>query len=405
MLPSTQPPTATTHHPSHTNLHLLFLRATPTPRLWTRSIHLPHRPRPTIASPVPTAPTPIVTPAVHIQHRSHYSMVATPAESPWRVVVTRRVAKAAMDMLRDASPKLELDVWESDEPMPAAELISRLKVGTDALYCVLTDKITAEVLEAAGSRLKVVSTMSVGYNHIDVGECKRRGIIVGNTPDVLTETTADTTVGLVLAACRRFKEATASVVDGTWGTWSPNGMCGPDVHGAVVGIIGLGRIGAAVARRLRAFNCSILYSGRTEKAEVAAPLEAKFVSEEELLKTADIVIPLCPLNAETAGKFGKETFGLMKKTAVFINAARGELVNQEDLVAALNEGEIFAAGLDVTTPEPLPTDSPLIKCPNCFILPHIGSASDGTRTAMATLAARNLLAAYSGVELPSEVKA
>lgn len=308
-------------------------------------------------------------------------------------------------MLRDASPKLELDVWDSNDPMPPAELISRLKAGTDALYCVLTDKITAEVLEAAGPRLKVVSTMSVGYNHIDVGECKRRGIVVGNTPDVLTETTADTTVGLVLAACRRFKEATASVVDGTWGTWTPHGMCGPDVHGAVVGIIGLGRIGAAVARRLRAFNCSILYSGRTEKAEVAAPLEAKFVSEEELLQTADIVIPLCPLNAETAGKFDKKTFGLMKKTAVFINAARGELVKQEDLVAALNEGEIFAAGLDVTTPEPLPTDSALIKCANCFILPHIGSASDGTRTAMATLAARNLLAAYAGVELPSEVKA
>lgn len=307
-------------------------------------------------------------------------------------------------MLRSASPALELDVWESDDPIPSSELVSRVAAGADAIYCMLTDKINAEVLDAAGPRLKMVSTMSVGYNHVDVAECKRRGITVGNTPDVLTETTADIAVGLVLAACRRFKEATASVENGTWGTWSPSGMCGPDVHSSVVGIVGLGRIGAAVARRLRAFNCTIIYSGRSPKPEIADPLQAIFVPLEELLAKADIVIPLCPLNEHTQGMFDETKFKAMKKTAVFINAARGELVNQDHLVTALNEGQIFAAGLDVTTPEPLPVDSPLIKCPNCFILPHIGSASDGTRTAMATLAASNLLAAYNGTSLPSEVK-
>lgn len=327
-----------------------------------------------------------------------------PNTPTWRVVVTRRVAPEAMQILRATTPPLDLDIWDSEDPIPSEELISRLSAGTDALYCMLTDKVTPAVLDAAGDRLKIVSTMSVGYNHIDVAECKKRGIIVGNTPDVLTETTADTTVGLVLAACRRFKEATASVVDGTWGTWKPNGMCGPDVHGATVGIIGLGRIGAAVARRLRAFSCKILYSGRAAKPEFEEVLDAKFVGLDELLSSADIVIPLCPLNEETKGMFDKTKFAAMKDTAVFINAARGELVNQEDLYTALTEGQIFAAGLDVTTPEPLPTDSPLIKCPNCFILPHIGSASQGTRTAMATLAAENLVAAHKGEALPSEVK-
>lgn len=326
------------------------------------------------------------------------------AAAAWRVVVTRRVAPEAMQILRDATPALDLDVWDSEDPMPRDQLLARLSAGADALYCMLTDKIDAAVLDAGGDRLKMVSTMSVGYNHIDTSECKRRGVVLGNTPDVLTETTADTTVGLVLAACRRFKEATASVADGTWGTWKPNGMCGPDVYGATVGVIGLGRIGAAVARRLRAFNCKILYSGRAPKPEFEEVMDAKFVGLEELLAESDVVIPLCPLNESTKGMFDMSKFRAMKKTAVFINAARGELVNQEDLYEALTEGEIFAAGLDVTTPEPLPTDSPLIKCPNCFILPHIGSASKGTRTAMATLAAKNLVASYKGEELPSEVK-
>lgn len=332
------------------------------------------------------------------------TMVAPESTAPWRVVVTRRIPAAAMVMLKEAKPKLDLDVWDSDDPMPQPEIVKRLSSGADALYCMLSDNISSEVLDAGGSRLKMISTMSVGYNHIDVAECKRRSIIVGNTPEVLTETTADTTVGLVLAACRRFKEATASVINGTWGTWTPMGMCGMDIHSSVVGIVGLGRIGYAVAKRLKAFNCTIIYSGRSPNPEMADPLDAKFVSLEQLLQQSDIVIPLCPLNQHTEGMFDASKFKVMKKTAVFINAARGELVNQDDLYTALSEGWIFAAGLDVTTPEPLPMSDPLIKCPNCFILPHIGSASEGTRTAMATLACRNLLAAYHDIPLPSQVK-
>lgn len=309
-----------------------------------------------------------------------------------------------MDMLRNTSPKFDLDIWDSDDPMPRSELLSRLQAGVDAIYCVLSDKIDVEALDAAGDRLRVVSTMSVGYNHIDITECKKRGIVVANTPGVLTETTADTAVGLVLAACRRFKEATASVVDGTWGTWQPFGMCGPDVHSSVVGIIGLGRIGSAVGRRLKAFNCTILYTDQGPRPELADPLDATFVSQDEILEKADIVIPFCPLNEETQGMFDKSKFTKMKKTAVFINAARGELVNQDDLYEALMQGEIFAAGIDVTTPEPLPKDNPLVGCPNCFILPHIASASVATRIAMAKLASRNLLAVYEGAEPPSEVK-
>lgn len=328
----------------------------------------------------------------------------TASQSPWRIVCTRSLPDPVMNILRDADSKLDIYMWHSDSPMPRDELLKQLSNGADGLLCVLTDKIDKEVLDTAGDRLKIVSTISVGFNHIDSEECHKRNILIGFTPDVLTDTTADTTVGLVLAACRRFKEATASVTDGTWGTWTLFSMCGVDVHSSTVGIIGLGRIGAAVGRRLRAFDCNILYTSRSPKPEEAEPIDGTYVSMDELLSRSDIVIPLCPLNSHTKGMFNKEAFNKMKKTAVFINAARGELVNQEDLLAALKNGDIYAAGLDVTTPEPIAPDHPLTKCPNCYILPHIGSSSMATRTAMASLAVRNMLAAYKGEDLPSQVK-
>eukprot|EP00178_Gracilaria_changii_P001903 TRINITY_DN1277_c0_g1_i1.p3 TRINITY_DN1277_c0_g1~~TRINITY_DN1277_c0_g1_i1.p3 ORF type:complete len:377 (+),score=82.73 TRINITY_DN1277_c0_g1_i1:81-1211(+) len=333
--------------------------------------------------------------------RSLCTMVVPPSD-PWRVVVTRRVPPTAMDLLRDAN--LQLDIWDSDDPMPHQTLLDKVAQGCDALYCMLTDKIGADVLDAAGERLKIVSTMSVGYNHVDIGECKKRSIMVSHTPNVLTETTADTALGLVLAACRRFKEATASVENGTWGTWTPMGMCGQDVHHSTVGIIGMGRIGSAVARRLHAFNCNILYWDIARIEAVEQKFDAKFADMDELLSQSDIVITLCPLNEHTTHMFNMEKFKKMKKSAVFINPARGELVNQDDLVQALQQGEIFSAGLDVTTPEPIAHDHELVKLPNCFILPHIGSASMGTRTAMALLASKNVVAAYGGKALPSAVR-
>lgn len=323
----------------------------------------------------------------------------TPAK--WRVVITNQIPPAGIARLRECDG---LDLDYTEKKLETESICSKLREGADVLYCLLTDRIDAKILDAGGSRLKQITTMSVGYNHIDVAECAKRGIAVTNTPDCLTETTADTTLGLVLAASRRFKEATAAVVDGSWGPWQPLWMCGNDVHSSVVGIIGLGRIGAAVARRLRAFNCTILYTGSRPKPDVADPLEAEFVPLDDLLARSDIVIPLCPLNASTTGMFDAKKFAKMKNTAVFINAARGELVNQEDLIVALKEGVIFSAGLDVTTPEPIPLDSELLKLPNCYVLPHIGSASSNTRNGMAKMAADNVIAGFLQKSLPNPVK-
>lgn len=323
----------------------------------------------------------------------------------WRVVVTRRIPQAGMDLLKSVSPALNLCVWDSDDAMPHDELLKAVTQngGTDAIYCVLTDNIDARVIEAASSRLKCISTMSVGFNHIDIQAAKEAGVKVGFTPEVLTETVADLAVGVTLAACRRFKEATAAVVNGEWGTWQPLWMCGVDVHHSTVGIIGLGRIGFAVAKRLRAFDCKILYTDR-----VASPRESEVdatrVELDDLLAQSDIVIPFCPSLPETQGMFNAKVFSRMKKSAVFINVARGDIVNQEDLVNALKSNTIFGAGLDVTTPEPLPVDSELNSLSNCFIVPHIASATNDTRGEMAVLAARNLIAAYEGKALPKEVK-
>lgn len=333
----------------------------------------------------------------------HRAVAMSATRPPWRVLITNEIPAAGLERLK-ACAGLELDYDPSRGGLSEADLIAKLSDGVDAVYCLLTDRITAPVIAAGGDRLRLISTMSVGYNHVDVAACASAGVSLAHTPDVLTETTADTAVGLALAACRRFKEATASVADGTWGAWRPEWMCGPDVHGSTVGIIGLGRIGAAVARRLRAFNCRILYSGRRPKPDLAGPLQAEFVDVDTLLATSDIVLPLCPLSPETEGMFDRKAFGKMKRTAVFVNAARGELVVQDDLIEALKAGDIFAAGLDVTTPEPLPTDSPLVNMPNCFVLPHVGSASLATRGGMAAMAAENLVAMYEGKPIPHEVK-
>lgn len=321
----------------------------------------------------------------------------------WRVVVTSDIPPEGLATLKSCEG-LELDLPTHGEKLDSKAINEKLSQGADALYCLLTDRIDKSTLDAGGDRLKLVATMSVGYNHVDMVECTKRGIAVSNTPDCLTETTADTTLGLVLAASRRFKEATQAVVDGSWGVWEPLWMCGQDVHNSVVGIVGLGRIGSAVARRLRAFNCKILYTGSRPKPDVAGPLQAEYVSLDTLLERSDIVIPLCPTNDYTRGMFNAETFAKMKKSAVFINAARGELVNQDDLIVALKERVISGAGLDVTTPEPLPLDSELNKLPNCYILPHIGSASQATRGAMAKMAADNVVAAYNKKPLPNEVR-
>jgi glyoxylate/hydroxypyruvate reductase len=332
------------------------------------------------------------------------SPVAAATTTAWRVVVTRRIPEAGMALLRGATPPLDLVVHDSDDPMPRDVLLAALP-GADAILCVLTDSIDFDALSAAGPSLKVVSTLSVGYNHIDLDAVKAlpQAVSVGYTPEVLSDTVADLAVGLALATCRRFKEATAAVTDGSWGTWQPLWMCGVDLHHSTVGIVGLGRIGYAVARRLRGFDCNIVYTSRSDHPTAAADLGAKRVPLDELLTTSDFIIPMCPATPETRGMFDAAAFAKMKNSAVFINAARGELVNQRDLIAALKTGQIYAAGLDVTTPEPLPVDSELNRLPNCYIIPHIASATNDTRSAMSVLAARNLLAAYAGKPMLKQI--
>lgn len=317
-----------------------------------------------------------------------------------RTLVTRRIPQAGLELVQKET---EVRQWDSDEPIPRETLLEWVK-GVDSLYCLLTERIDEELLDAAGPSLKVVSTLSVGYDHIDVKACRRRNIAVGNTPGVLTETSADLAVALLLATARRLPESIDAVRNGEWTTWKPEWMAGYDVYNSTVGIVGLGRIGAAVARRLHGgFNCRILYNSPSPKPEVAEPLGAEFTDFPDLLAESDFISIHVPLNAQTRHLFNAEAFRRMKRTAILINTSRGGTVDQEALYDALVSGEIAAAGLDVTTPEPLPTDHPLLRLPNCVILPHIASASYATRSKMALLAAENIVAGVKGLPLPHPV--
>jgi lactate dehydrogenase-like 2-hydroxyacid dehydrogenase len=315
------------------------------------------------------------------------------------VLVTRNIPQPAIERIRSACTVRQ---WQSDDPIPRPVLLEWAE-GMDGIYCLITDRIDAAVLDAAGPQLKVVSTMSVGYDHVDAGVLRARGVALGNTPGVLTETTADLTLALLLATARRLPEALSAARDGTWGPWQPEWMAGRDVHGSTVGIVGLGRIGAAVARRLLGFGCRIVYSGPRPRPEMATPLGAAYVPFDQLLAESDFVSIHCPLNDATRHLFGQDAFARMKPAAVLINTSRGPVVDQDALYAALSTRQIAAAGLDVTTPEPLPVDHPLFTLPNCVILPHIGSASIATRLQMALMAADNLLAGVTGQPLPNSV--
>ncbi|XP_020781060.1 glyoxylate reductase/hydroxypyruvate reductase [Boleophthalmus pectinirostris] len=319
-----------------------------------------------------------------------------------RVFVTRRIPPEGMQILSSAGV-CETCVWDSDEPVPRTELLKGVQ-GAAGILCLLSDKIDAEVLNAAGPNLKVISTLSVGFDHLAIDEIKKRGIRVGYTPDVLTDATAELTVALLLATARRLPEGVEEVKNGGWSTWKPLWLCGYGLSGSTVGIIGLGRIGMAIAQRLMPFGVKrLLYTGRTAKPN-AAEVNGEFVPLDVLLSECDFVVLSCSLTPETQGLCDKAFFSKMKDTAVFINTSRGAVVNQEDLYEALKNGQIAAAGLDVTTPEPLPTNHPLLTLKNCVVLPHIGSATYSTRGIMSSLAARNLLAGLQGTDMPSELK-
>ncbi|XP_048827801.1 glyoxylate reductase/hydroxypyruvate reductase [Brienomyrus brachyistius] len=323
------------------------------------------------------------------------------AQKLMNVFVTRRIPHEGMKILSQCGT-CKVSLWDSDEPIPRSELLQRVS-GAHGLLCLLSERIDAEVLDAAGPNLKVISTLSVGFDHLAIDEIKKRGIRVGYTPDVLTDATAELTMALLLATARRIPEGVEEVKSGGWRSWKSLWLCGYGLSGSTVGVIGLGRIGMAIARRVKPFGVrKLLYSGRTAKPQ-AAEVEGEFVPLDQLVSDSDFIIVSCSLTPETQGLCNKALFSKMKKTAVFINTSRGAVVNQEDLYEALSSGQIAAAGLDVTTPEPLPTDHPLLTLKNCVILPHIGSATYSTRGIMSELAANNLLAGLSGTAMPSEL--
>lgn len=288
--------------------------------------------------------------------------------------------------------------------VPRDELIKGIN-GKDALFCTLTDKIDAEVIESAGPNLKVIGTMSVGYEHIDLGECKKRNIRVGYTPEVLTDAVADLTIGLLLATTRRLIEGNHDVHNGGWQSWEPMYMCGPAIRDTTIGIVGFGRIAQEVAKRLIPFKPKrIIYSNRTNSRDKEAKeIGAQRVTIEQLLSSSDVVILLCALTPETKHLINAQTLATMKKTAVLINCARGPVVDQDALYEALRTQQIRAAGLDVTTPEPLPLNSPLLTLKNCVIIPHIGSAEIETRQEMCRVTALNILGALKNTDMIYEL--
>jgi len=308
-----------------------------------------------------------------------------------KVLVTRQVANEAIALLQDVA---EVDVWTRDEPIPREQLLE--KVGdVEAILSMLTERIDEELL-ARAKRLQVVANMAVGYDNIDLPACRARGIHVTNTPDVLTEATADLAFALLLATGRRLIEANRFMVNGEWTSWSPSLMAGQNVYGATLGIIGMGRIGSAVARRASGFGMKILYHNRSQKPQAEAETGAKRVSLEALLCESDFVVLLTPLTDETRLLMGERQFSWMKPTAVFINVSRGGTVDEPALYQALVNGKIWAAGLDVFQQEPVLVDHPLLALPNVVALPHIGSATEQTRAEMARLAATNIAAVLTG---------
>lgn len=308
------------------------------------------------------------------------------------VFVTRIILDKGLDLVL---ARCQVDLWTEALPPPRHELIKRVQ-GKDGLLCLLTDRIDGEVMDAAGPQLKVISNHAVGFDNIDIAAATARGLPVGHTPGILTEATADFAFALLLAAARRVVEGDRYTRRGEWKTWGPSVLLGPDLSGATLGIVGYGRIGQAMAKRARGFDMRLLY--HTSNPNPALPGAA--VDLETLLRESDFVSVHTPLTPETHHLFNRKTLGLMKPSAVLINTARGPIVDPEALYKALQQGQIFAAALDVTDPEPLPPDSPLLELDNLIITPHIASASKPTRDKMAEMAARNLIAGLQGERLP-----
>ncbi len=315
-----------------------------------------------------------------------------------KVYVTRLLPKEAMDKILSFC---DTKVWEGELPPPRNILLENV-TEVEGLLSLLTDKVDAELMNRA-RKLKVISNCAVGFDNIDVQEATKRGIIVGNTPGVLTETTADFAFALLMAAARRVVEGDKVVRAGKWKTWGPMILLGRDVHGATLGIIGLGRIGSAVAKRAKGFGMKILYTDVARNKQAEDELGIEFVDIDTILTRSDFITIHVNLTPETHHLIGPKQFEKMKRTTILVNTSRGPIVDNMALYEALRSGKIAYAALDVTEPEPIPADHPLLTLDNVIIVPHIASASVATRTKMGLMAADNLIAGLKGEMPPTPV--
>ena len=313
-----------------------------------------------------------------------------------RVFLTRRILDQGMQLVQDFC---NADIWTDELPPSHDEILSRIH-GCDGLLCLLTDRIDAAVMDAAGPGLKVISNHAVGVDNVDVVAATARGLPVGNTPGILTDATADMSFALLLAAARRVVEGDRLVKKGGWKTWDPGFMLGADIQAATLGIVGFGRIGRAMAHRAAGFGMRIVFYD-PHPAVPEPGVEAVPVDLDTLLRESDFISLHVPLTAETRSLMNSSAFAKMKPTAVLVNTSRGPVVDQSALYDALSTKRIFAAALDVTDPEPIPSDSPLLLLENCIVVPHIASASWQTRQKMSRMAAENLIAGLMGNPLPN----
>jgi glyoxylate reductase len=319
-----------------------------------------------------------------------------------KIFITRAIPEPALQLLSEAFGAPAIEVYPHDRIIARDELTAAV-VGREAVLTMLTDPWDAAMFDAAMPSLKVLANCAVGYNNIQVDEATARGVTVTNTPDVLSEATADLAWALIMGASRRVGEAERYLRAGKWDSWSPNFMLGNEIFGKTLGIYGMGRIGRATARRALGFNMKVIYHSRTQRsAEEEAALGARYVSFDELLEQSDILSIHSPLAPETTGVFGADAFKRMKNTAVLVNTSRGPVVQEAALAAALKAGDIAFAGIDVFEKEP-EVHAGLLDCENALLLPHIGSATLETRTAMACLAVENIIAVLKGNTPPTPV--
>ncbi|MDG5471770.1 D-glycerate dehydrogenase [Jeotgalibacillus sp. ET6] len=309
-----------------------------------------------------------------------------------KVFITRNIDE---EVIQTLATHFQVEVWHSEHHACPREELMKQAADSHALLTMLSDQVDQELLDHA-PQLEIVANLAVGYDNIDVKAAAEKGITITNTPDVLTDTTADLAFSLLMASARRIVEAADYVKQGSWQSWSPYLLAGSDIHHKTIGIIGMGKIGEAVAKRARGFDMTILYHNRSRNHEAEQNLQALYRTLDELLQESDFVVCLAPLTEETKGMIGAEQFALMKETAYFINAGRGPVADEKALIHALQEKELAGAGLDVFEKEPIDSSHPLLSMKNVIAVPHIGSSSFETRKIMMELCADNITHVLTG---------